>query len=69
MSFNKYAAGRKIYGGGRDAPNVGPVSGDGMVGYKQRDLKLKAKRAALLRMLKAKQSGNYMSADWLRMQK
>ena len=64
--FNKYAAGRKVYGGGRDAPNLGPVGPQGTVGYKERDLKLQARKNALLRKLKAQQSGNFMSADWLR---
>jgi hypothetical protein len=66
MAFNKYAAGRKVYGGGRDAPNIGPVGGDGVLGYKTRDLQLQARKNAMLRRLKAQQSGNYMSPDWLR---
>lgn len=64
--FNKYAAGRKVYGAGRDAPNVGPVGAAGAVGYKERDLQMKARKNAMLRKLKAQQSGRYMSSDWLR---
>lgn len=59
--FLPYAAGNKIYGGGRDAPNVGPV--DGLTGYKERDLKYQARRVALQRRLKSIQSGNYGSPD------
>jgi hypothetical protein len=58
--FLPYAAGDKIYGGGRDAPNYGPVD---PTGHKTRDLKYQARRTALLRRLKAAQSGNYGSAD------
>lgn len=55
-----YAAGNKIYGGGRDAPNIGPVD---PTGYRERDLKYQARRSAMLRRLKAVKSGNYNSAD------
>lgn len=55
-----YAAGNKIYGGGRDAPNLGPVN---PMGHRERDLKYDARRTAILRRLKTSQSGNYMSAD------
>lgn len=58
--FLPYAAGRKIYGGGRDAPNYGPVD---PTGHNERDLKYQARRNALLRRMKATQSGDYMSAD------
>ncbi len=55
-----YAAGDKIYGGGRDAPNLGPVN---PLGYRERDLKYQARRDAMLRRMKAMQSGNMMSPD------
>jgi hypothetical protein len=55
-----YAVGNKIYGGGRSFPNLGPSD---KMGYRERDLKHAARRAALLRRLKAKQKGNYMSPD------
>ncbi len=58
--FLPYAAGDKIYGGGRDAPNLGPVN---PMGYRDRDLKYQARRTAILRRLQASQKGNYMSAD------
>lgn len=64
--FNKYAAGRKMYGGGRDVPNVGPAGPAGVLGYQERDLQMKARKNALLRRLKAQQAGNYMSPDWLK---
>lgn len=62
-SFSNYAAGRKKYGSGRNAPNVGPVRN--RRGYKERDAKAKSKRAAMLRRLKAGQSRRYMSSDYL----
>lgn len=58
--FLPYAAGDKIYGGGRDAPNIGPVD---PTGYRERDLKYHARRVAIQRRLKQLQSGNYMSPD------
>lgn len=58
--FLPYAAGDKIYGGGRDAPNLGPVNPSG---YRDRDLKYQARRTAMLRRLKAMQTGNFQSAD------
>jgi hypothetical protein len=58
--FLPYAAGNKIYGGGRDAPNIGPVD---PMGHRERDLKYQARRSAMLRRLKAKQSGNFGSPD------
>lgn len=58
--FLPYSAGNKIYGGGRDAPNIGPVD---PTGHRTRDLKYQARRTALQRRLKAMQSGNYGSPD------
>jgi hypothetical protein len=58
--FLPYAAGNKIYGGGSDAPNLGPVN---PMGYRERDLKYQARRDAILRKMKATQSGNYGSSD------
>lgn len=55
-----YAAGNKIYGGGRDAPNIGPVD---PMGHAERDLKYKARRDAMLRRLEAMKNANYMSSD------
>lgn len=55
-----YAAGDKIYGGGRDAPNLGPVN---PMGHRERDLKYQARRAAMLRRLKATNKGDFMSPD------
>lgn len=62
--FEKYAAGSKRYGGGRDAPNLGMVS---KLGYRERDRKYQTqqKNNAILRRLKASQKGNTMNADWL----
>jgi hypothetical protein len=63
MGFNPYAAGSKTYGAARSAPNIGPVD---KMGYRERDAKIKSKRQAMLKRLKAKQAGNYFSADYLR---
>lgn len=61
--FNPYAVGNKIYGGGRSFPTSGAVD---PLGYKERDLQTKSRRDALLRRMRAQQSGNYLSADYLR---
>lgn len=62
QGFNKYAAGSKRYGGGRDAPNIGPSD---PTGYVQRDLIVKQKRNAMLRRLQAGQSSRFMSPEYL----
>lgn len=58
--FLPYSAGDKIYGGGRDAPNIGPVD---PTGHRERDLKYQARRTAMLRRLKAFKNKNYASPD------
>lgn len=58
--FLPYAAGNKIYGGGRDAPNIGPVD---PTGHRERDLKYQARRTAMQRRLKALKDGNYANPD------
>lgn len=55
-----YSAGNKIYGGGRDAPNLGPVD---PMGHRTRDLKYQARRDAMLRRLKAMKNQNFASPD------
>jgi hypothetical protein len=62
-SFNPYSAGDKVYGGGRSFPTSGPVD---KTGYKERDLVSKSRRDAILRRLKATQSGDYASSDAMR---
>ena len=57
--FNSYAAGKKAYGSGRPMPNIGPVAHP--QGYSERDNKAKAKKAAMLRRLKAQGKGNPMN--------
>lgn len=66
QSFNPYGAGNKVYGGGRSAPNVGPVSGEGRMGYITRDKVGKMRRNALLQRMKASQRGDYMDPNYLR---
>lgn len=63
MAFNAYAAGRKQYGGGRDAPNFGAVDKSG---YRVRDAKAKVRQGAVLRRIKAMQAGKYNSPVALR---
>lgn len=58
--FLPYAAGDKIYGGGRDAPNIGPVD---PMGHRTRDLKYQARRTAMQRRLKALKDSNFASPD------
>lgn len=59
-SFNEYAAGAKIYGGGRYNPTMGPVD---KTGYKERDRKRAVRRNALQAKLKATQKGAYASSN------
>lgn len=61
--INPYAVGKKIYGGGRSFPTIGPVD---RLGYQERDAKATARRDAILRRLKANAGGDYMSANSLR---
>lgn len=55
-----YAAGDKTYGGGRDAPNLGPVD---PTGHRERDLKYHARRTAMQRRLRAIKNGEFGSPD------
>lgn len=57
--FLPYIVGQRVYGGGRLFPTMGPVD---KTGYRERDLKHKARRQAMLNRLKAQQSGNFMSS-------
>lgn len=59
-SFNNYAAGNKVYGSGRPNPTSGPVD---KTGYAERDRLAANKRNAMLRRMKARQAGRYMSSD------
>lgn len=54
-----YVVGQRVYGGGRLFPTSGPVD---KTGYRERDLKHKARRQAMLNRLKAQQAGNFMSS-------
>jgi hypothetical protein len=64
QTFNPYGAGRKVYGSGRSAPNIGPTSSP--EGYRTRDMTARARRLAMLKRLKSGQQGRYMSDDYLR---
>jgi len=64
--YNPYAAGPKRYGiSGTMSPNSGPMSATGMEGYVNREQKAAVARQASLNMLKAHQSGNFASPEWL----
>lgn len=65
QAFNPYAAGQKRYGS-KPSPNMGPNSAPG---YKDREVRAREHRNAILRRLKAQQSGQYMNPDYLRMMK
>lgn len=55
-----YSVGNRVYGGGRAFPTMGPVDPSG---YRERDLVSRARRDAISKRLKARQAGNYASAD------
>lgn len=62
--FQPYAAGDKRYGAtGRDAPNIGPTSGQ--QGYAERDRAARTRRNLMLKRMKAIQQGNYMDPSYL----
>lgn len=62
--FQPYGAGPKQYGAsGRSAPNIGPVSDK--QGYRERDLRTKAMRNAMLKRMQAGQRGRFMSSDFM----
>lgn len=60
---SNYSAGTKRYGAGRSMPNIGPVSD--LLGYAQRDNENQARRNALLRRLRAQDTGNPMNLGYL----
>lgn len=62
-NITPYSVGNRIYGGGRSNPTFGPVD---PTGYAERDLVAQARRNAMLRKMRAIQSGDTMSADALR---
>lgn len=66
ISFNPYLAGKVVYGNGTHHPTDGPVGAKGKKGYRERDQKVKVRRNALLAFQKAKQSGQYAGANYLR---
>lgn len=56
-----YLVGNRVYNGFSPSPRVGPVANRG--GYKERDLKHRARRNAILKRLKAKKNKKFASAD------
>lgn len=66
-AYNPYAAGSKLYGPeGRGFPTSGPIGPAGMAGYKKRDAKVQAQKQAINQRIKAAQSGQYMTPDYLK---
>lgn len=61
---NPYAVGNVVYNSGSRSPHSG-MKLDPM-GYKQRDLKAKVRRNAVLRRMKAQSTRNFNAPDWLR---
>lgn len=61
--FNPFAAGAKVYGGGRYNPTMGPVD---KTGYAERDRKLQVRRNALQAKMKARGKKAYSNADSMR---
>lgn len=62
--FNPYAVGNVVYNGGNNAPHSG-MKLDPM-GYRERDQRAKVRRNAVLRRMKAQNTGNFNYPDWLR---
>lgn len=62
VGTNRYAAGNKVYGGGRPNPTSGPVD---PMGYAERDRATQVQRQAMLNRLKAQQGGRFMSSAFL----
>lgn len=61
--FNPYAAGAKIYAGGRYNPTMGPVD---KAGYMERDRKRAVRRNAVGQKLKAAGTQSYSDPGYLR---
>jgi hypothetical protein len=59
QTFSGYAAGKRVYGGGRSNPTSGPVD---KIGYRERDLATKSRKNAMLRRMKANKKGQYASS-------
>jgi len=64
-AYTPYAAGMKLYGGGRSNPTMGPVQKEG---YEERDRLNRTKRQAVLNQMKKAQSGEFMSPEVLNSQ-
>lgn len=60
QQYLPYSVGNRVYGGGRMFPTMGPVD---ILGYRERDLKHKARRQAMLNRLRARKQGNFMDPD------
>lgn len=61
---NDYAAGRPTYGAISSSPHAGTMLDP--LGYKTRDRLAKVRRNAVLRRMKAQNTKNYSTSDWLR---
>lgn len=63
VPFTPYAAGRRMYGMGRDFPTAGTVD---KIGYRERDALANARKDAVIRRMKAQSQGRMMQPDVLR---
>lgn len=61
--FTPYAAGRRMYGMGRDFPTMGSVD---KIGYRERDALAQSRKSAVERRMKAQSQGRMMQPDVLR---
>jgi len=61
-AYTPYAAGYKMYGGGRSNPTSGPVD---KAGYMERDLMNRTRRQAVLNRMRAAQAGQYNTPAYL----
>lgn len=61
--YNRYGVGSKVYGSGRSFPTRGAVD---KLGYRERDAKEAARRAAMLKKLRAGFDKNFGAAGYLR---
>jgi len=59
-AYTPYAAGMKLYGGGRSNPTSGPVDKEG---YREREMLNRAKRNAALQTMKKYQSGRMLGTQ------
>lgn len=63
-TYNPYAVGNVVYNGTSNSPHSGTQLDP--LGYKERDARAKVRRNAILRRMKAQNTRNFNTSDWLR---